>query len=82
LCRFLPAAEADLCAVKLDKLTYLDLRQYTLFYSSSSILYIPVQYFSYSGGFIDAFYVKTQRNEALNIELMDRNSQYTFMYVK
>jgi hypothetical protein len=32
---------------------------------------------------IDAFFfVKTQWNEALNIELMDKNSQYTFMYVK
>jgi hypothetical protein len=26
--------------------------------------------------------VKTQWNEALNIELMDKNSQYTFMCVK
>jgi hypothetical protein len=31
---------------------------------------------------IDAFFIKTQWNEALNIELMDRNSQYTFIYVK
>jgi hypothetical protein len=31
LCRFLQAAEADLCSVELDKLNYLDLRQYTVF---------------------------------------------------
>jgi hypothetical protein len=28
------------------------------------------------------FFVKMQWNEALNTELMDKNSQYTFMYVK
>jgi hypothetical protein len=28
------------------------------------------------------FFCKKQWNEALNIEVMDRNSQYTFMYVK
>jgi hypothetical protein len=28
------------------------------------------------------FFVKMQWNEALNIELVDKNSQYTFMYVK
>jgi hypothetical protein len=32
---------------------------------------------------IDAFFfVKTQWNEALNIELMDKKSRYTFIYVK
>jgi hypothetical protein len=30
----------------------------------------------------DTCFVKTQRNEALNIELMDKNSQYAFLYVK
>jgi hypothetical protein len=28
------------------------------------------------------FFVKTQWNKALNIELMDKNSQYTFMYAR
>jgi hypothetical protein len=28
------------------------------------------------------FFVKAQWNGALNIELMDKNSQYIFMYVK
>jgi hypothetical protein len=31
---------------------------------------------------IDDFFKKMQRNEALNIELMDKYSQYTFIYVK
>jgi hypothetical protein len=31
---------------------------------------------------IDALFIKMQWNEALNIELMDKNLQYTFMYVK
>jgi hypothetical protein len=31
---------------------------------------------------IEAFFKKKQRNEALNIKLMDKNSRYTFMYVK
>jgi hypothetical protein len=31
---------------------------------------------------IDFFFVKTKWNEAVNVELMDKNSQYTFMYVK
>jgi hypothetical protein len=31
---------------------------------------------------IDVSFVKMQWNEALNIELMNKNSQYTFTYVK
>jgi hypothetical protein len=31
---------------------------------------------------IDDFFVKMQWNEVLNTELMDKNSQYSFMYVK